>query len=138
MNFIFDKIILIDDDTILNHLNKTVIRKFLSPNSVDIVSFDKPKDGLAYIEAGRENDDEKAILLLDINMPDLSGWDVLDKMCGLEKKTIENITIYILSSSIDQADENKAAKYPLVSGFLSKPLSNNLEKIFCLNTPTGL
>jgi CheY-like chemotaxis protein len=58
-------------------------------------------------------------------MPVLNGWEFLDAYSSIfpERKD----TIVILSSSIDYQDRQKAMEYPIVSGFLEKPLS--LEKI---------
>ena len=130
MSLIFEKIVLIDDDVIVNHLNKTIIRNFFRPHNIDIVCFDRPEEGLAYIAEGSSQDNADTILFLDINMPVLSGWDVLEGMCKLEEEKVKHLTTYILSSSIDPVDRQKALDHPLVTGFLSKPLSSQIRNIF--------
>ncbi|WP_287059311.1 response regulator, partial [Algoriphagus sp.] len=57
-------------------------------------------------------------LFLDLNMPEMTGWDFLDNFDS-QKNEAE---IYILSSSVDERDINKASKYQVVKDYLSKPL----------------
>jgi CheY-like chemotaxis protein len=71
------------------------------------------------------------VIFLDINMPVMNGWEFLD---ALGKKTTEIAEIphiYLLSSSLDPVDKNKASQINLVKGFISKPLE--IEKIGFLN-----
>lgn len=59
-------------------------------------------------------------ILLDLNLPMLKGWDVLTE---IEKIPFANPPkIYILSSSIDPEDKQKAQAHPSIAGFLAKPL----------------
>ncbi|MGM1057300.1 MAG: response regulator [Bacteroidota bacterium] len=61
-------------------------------------------------------------VLLDINMPVLDGWGVLDHLEKLNLATIKNIQLYIVSSSMDKSDVLKANQYGLVKKFFHKPL----------------
>jgi CheY-like chemotaxis protein len=61
------------------------------------------------------------VILLDLNMPVMDGWQFLDEFSQL--KPAKSITIYIVSSSIDPADHQKAATYQAVSRFYIKPIS---------------
>ncbi|MEO8087976.1 MAG: hypothetical protein ABI763_14220 [Bacteroidota bacterium] len=61
-----------------------------------------------------------AILFLDINMP---GWDFLDNFDNLTEKIKNKIIIYMLSSSIDPSDKQKALENKNVVRYLEKPLS---------------
>lgn len=65
------------------------------------------------------------IILLDINMPIWDAWDFLDEFSNVEVPW--NGLIFIMTSSIDKVDEEKATEYPLVKGYLRKPVS--FEKI---------
>lgn len=62
-----------------------------------------------------------SVILLDINMPILDGWQFLDEFIKFEIQ--KQITIYIVSSSIDDADRTKAASYKEVANFYVKPIS---------------
>ncbi|MUP46049.1 response regulator [Gramella sp. BOM4] len=61
------------------------------------------------------------LILLDLNMPVWDGWQFLNEFLKLpiEKK----ITIYILSSSINQEDHKKAMEYNRVRNFIVKPIT---------------
>ena len=69
-------------------------------------------------DKGNEN---KYLMFLDINMPGLSGWEVLDEFeknnKGLELKVI------IITSSIEDADRLKAKTYDRIVDFWVKPFS---------------
>ncbi|MDB9721372.1 response regulator [Winogradskyella sp.] len=61
------------------------------------------------------------VILLDINMPIMDGWQFLDEFTQIE--THKLITIYIVSSSIDPADMNRVDDYKSVTNYIIKPIS---------------
>lgn len=65
------------------------------------------------------------ILLLDINMPVMNGWSLLDNLLNKVKKL--DFPIYMVSSSLDEKDKEKSQSYDFVKGFINKPI--NKEKI---------
>lgn len=65
-------------------------------------------------------------IMVDLNMPDMSGFELVAELQG--KYGIEKLPpIFILSNSVSSHDKDKAASFPSVQGFLSKPLS--LERL---------
>ena len=114
--------IVIDDDPVNNRICEIVIRKIFRDASVR--TFLEPETGLSYI-AGTYNAPgaNPVMLLLDINMPTLTGWDVLDYFTKFSEVLINKFTIYILSSSIDAQDKQRASNCHLVSGYIEKPLT---------------
>lgn len=60
-------------------------------------------------------------ILLDINMPVMNGWDFLDEFIKIPCE--QNITIYIVTSSLDPLDLEKAKSYSNVNNYLIKPIS---------------
>lgn len=115
-------VIVIDDDPINNHICHKYIQ-IVFPSSV-VDTFTDPQKGLDYIyskcDSSSQND---FILFLDINMPVLSGWDVLDRIMNLSEEKKKQLKIYILSSSVAAEDMQKANDNALVLGFIEKPLS---------------
>ncbi len=130
LNSFYDQIVLIDDDPVHNIIAKKVLMKFIDVTAVKIIPFEKPKEGLNYLLNQNPRQASNMLVFLDINMPELSGWDVLDRLIILDEKIKETMKLYMLTSSIDPMDEARAASYPLVKGFLSKPLLPHLKSIF--------
>ena len=122
--------IVIDDDP-MNNLICAKILEFTFPKS-KTNTFIHPRDGLNYILLNYlEEKNTPLILFLDINMPDLSGWDVLDHLKEFSDKVMARMKIYMLSSSICPEDKEKTATYSFVSGYINKPLSKaKLDAIF--------
>ncbi|KEO74553.1 response regulator [Anditalea andensis] len=120
----FDSIVLIDDDPINNLINKRLISKLDICHKVD--EFLEAEKALCTIQAMGKNG--HLLILLDINMPVMNGWDFLNqylKVCDVRKDKI-----IVLSSSIDFQDRQKAEEFNCVSGFIEKPLTpDKLKKV---------
>ena len=67
------------------------------------------------------------LILLDINMPIMNGFEFLDQLNNIENFNRGTIDIYILTSSVLQNDIDKAFSKPLCTGYIAKPL--NQEKL---------
>jgi CheY-like chemotaxis protein len=75
-------------------------------------------DGLAG-PAGREVD----AILLDINMPEMSGFEFLDRYQPLYEQGVVAAPVVMLTSSSDRADRARAQAYGCVKGYWVKPMS---------------
>jgi CheY-like chemotaxis protein len=62
-------------------------------------------------------------IFLDINMPELDGWEFLDEFMKLPAAVQEKVQVIMLTSSIDISDIAKSRTYKPVIDFLSKPLN---------------
>ncbi len=122
--------IVIDDDPINNTICKKIIE--LSIPDVVVHTFTSPEEGIEYIRSAYPDiADTQAILFLDINMPTLTGWDVLDIMTNFADPVKNKVKVYILSSSVDSLDIEKAGSNPLVKGYITKSLSKaKLQAIY--------
>jgi CheY-like chemotaxis protein len=120
--------ILVDDDPVNNTICRMALRRTLG--EVDIQIFTVPEDGLAFIKREYSTGVKSAILFLDINMPTLTGWEFVEHYEKFSEAVKIQIAIYILSSSIDQQDKDKANTNKHIRGFISKPL--NPETILSL------
>lgn len=63
-----------------------------------------------------------ALVLLDINMPGMSGFDFLEAYEALPVDMRNSVVVVMLTSSIDDRDKERAVKFASVKGFVSKPL----------------
>jgi len=129
--------ILIDDVAINNMLSRLIIKSVYPTTKV--VEHNQPADGLAYIATEFEsNPTTNAILLLDIYMPNMDGWEFLDKFDQLSESIKNRIKIFVLSSSISRVDKERADTNKNVLGFAVKPFSKEtLTAIVASCTGTG-
>lgn len=114
------KYIIVDDDPFNNTLCSMILKNFLG--EVDIKTFTVPEEGLAFIENEYMTNLEPVILFLDINMPTLTGWEFIEQYEKFSEEVKKQISIYILSSSVDQRDKDKAKANQYIKDFISKPL----------------
>ncbi len=114
----FKRIVLIDDDSTTNFLNKMIIQKAELVDEVMV--FDEAEEALKYFQ--EDNTEHPSLILLDINMPVMNGWEFLQQYSHIEIKNDRN-SIVMLTSSIDPEDKQKAEEFEDVVGYRSKPLS---------------
>jgi CheY-like chemotaxis protein len=68
------------------------------------------------------------ILFLDINMPVMNGWDLLDMM--EKERSDKEVYVVIVTSSVDVKDREKAFSYSRVVDFVEKPFDTDvLERL---------
>lgn len=114
----------IDDDPIYQIIVNKIIQK--SELFLNVSSFKNGKDAIDALENSLETKEALPnIILLDINMPIMDGWEFMEEMVALKSKISEVINIYIVSSSIALEDKNKAKNYPEIIAYLSKPINTN-------------
>ena len=115
--------LVIDDDPVNNKICNRIIQLTIAGSAVK--TFTDPGEGLEHILANYENSGTKAILFLDINMPSMTGWDVLAKFDGFTSNIKDRVMIFMLSSSVDPQDIERARRNSLVTGYVTKSLSKD-------------
>lgn len=111
---------IIDDDPIFVYGVKKVMNII---NFCDnIMVFRNGQEALDNLKAIITSDDALPdVIILDLNMPVLDGWQFLDQFIKIPCK--KKIVLYIASSSVDPADTLKAKSYEIVSDYIIKPIS---------------
>jgi CheY-like chemotaxis protein len=114
----------IDDDPIYQIIVNKIIQK--SELFSSVYSFINGKDAIDALKKTLENNElPPNIILLDINMPIMDGWEFMEEMVLLKSQINELIHIYIVSSSIAFEDKSKAKNYSEIIAYLSKPVNSN-------------
>jgi len=127
------KFIIVDDDLFSNMLSKRIIKK--ATGITEATTFNIPEEGLSYIQNEPRDSFGSTILLLDINMPSISGWEFLELFESFGDEIKPAINIYMLTSSINQYDKDKADANKYVKGFISKPLDSETVDAITARTP---
>lgn len=118
------KVLIIDDDDIVLLVERKMLQR--CNLSAQPISFKGGKPALEYISG--IDDEEDVLILLDINMPEMNGWEFLSQLEVLDKKN--KIFVIMVTSSVDRYDKELAQKYSRVIGFIEKPITvDNCEKI---------
>ena len=118
----YSKVMVVDDNKMDNLLVGMVLKTI--NYSLEIISFHNPKEALNYLKGFEEQTDSlpPEVIFLDINMPLMNGFELLDELKKLKHNKIDNCKIYMLSSSDEPEDIEKANSYPNVIKYLKKPL----------------
>lgn len=94
---------LIDDDEIVTFVEEKLIESTHLVNNIN--SFSNGQLAIDYLEANIADPSSlPEIILLDLNMPNMDGFEFMEAFIQLKPKIGKKITIYIVSSSISNMD----------------------------------
>jgi two-component SAPR family response regulator len=125
----FPYFLVIDDDALSNRICEFLITSKAVFASATIQCFTIPEEGLEYIKHHYVKANAPlTILLLDINMPAINGWEFLEIFGDLDVSIKEHIKIYIFSSSVNVRDKEIAGLNKHVIDYIVKPLTKEKVK----------
>ncbi|QWX83503.1 response regulator [Cellulophaga sp. HaHaR_3_176] len=119
-------ICIIDDDLVSQFATQYKLGQ--SDVSCSISTYDNAKDFLSILS--NQPDSMPDIILLDLVMPEMDGWEFLEEF---EKKfkNVNNLKIYAISAFGNSKDRERIKNHALVCGYFDKPLSKvNVDIIF--------
>jgi len=115
----FNRIILVDDDEISNFLSISLIRK-IDPE-IEIIPFRNGKEALDYLKNEGLSKRKSNLILLDIRMPVMNGFEFLEEVRNTNLKIKDSMRVVMLSSSDNPRELEKAKSFEVL-GYINKPL----------------
>lgn len=113
------EILIVDDDAIIRLLHQRVLRHLDGDFSVS--SFSGGLKTLQHLEENKQTN-RSFLVLLDINMPGMNGWQFLEEC---KNRRIKNLFVFILTSSVNPQDRNCPLNFQQVLGFFEKPFTKD-------------
>lgn len=120
-------VFLVDDNDIDIVVNTKLLK--LANLKAEILSFTDGPSSIDYIKEHQADLQPCLnVLLLDIQMPAVDGFETLRFFQELNNEVKDSFKVFMLSSSIDRSDIEKAEQDPLIIKVLEKPLDVYLLK----------
>lgn len=115
-------IFIVDDDPIHQQITEIMLHRLSIAESVS--RYSDAQEVLDHIRAHLHDPGAMPeIILLDLNMPVMDGWEFLEAFDTVRSSLPCNIRVYVLTSSIDEKDRERVGQFNFVEGYLIKPLS---------------
>ncbi|MDB5247978.1 MAG: cheB 1 [Segetibacter sp.] len=112
----------VDDAEIDRYMAEKIMTKYKFAE--EVITVESAMDALEYLTSHQNMPDSlPCLILLDINMPEMSGFDFLDEYAKLPELVKRKCIIVMLSSSMLPEDHERAMLSPYVCDFLDKPLN---------------
>lgn len=115
------KVLLVDDDTIYQYIACKTLEATGLTNK--IVTCTNGQEAYKFLETNMNDQDELPdVILLDVNMPVMNGWEFLHAFKNLHSPFLKDIRIFLVTSSVNDADINYSQQFSNVQDYIVKPL----------------
>lgn len=129
----YNCIMIIDDDEITRFVTQSAIERL---NLGTVCQFQGAKEAIDYVNAYAASNDSHCpeLIFVDINLPDISGFEFTNMLQGIPFKNKDQIKVIVLSNSLNHRDREKLDKMNLP--FIEKPLNKEkLSNVLFKNSP---
>lgn len=117
-----DFVLLIDDDEPTNFFHKLMVEESAVTKSILLAQ--TGNEGIRLLkEALTKPDVNRGLVFIDINMPGMDGWMVVEEIEKLGGEMLSKISIHMLSASENPKDFERIKNTPSIKGHLPKPLN---------------
>lgn len=110
------EIVIVEDDVIVSRMHKFSLSGFVED---ELQICYNGREAIEYLDE-RAEEREKILVLLDLNMPVMNGWEFLD-LCH-SRPYSDKLHVVIVTSSSFNDDKQKALEYEQVKAYYPKPL----------------
>lgn len=115
------KVYVIDDDEISLYLTRTVLE--LAAPQTECTCFSSAQQALSHLKEAVLKNELPELILLDLNMPFMSGLDFLEAVKPLADALADKCFICVLTSSLDEQDRLQSLASGLVLDLIQKPFT---------------
>ncbi len=116
------KAYVVDDDIVYTMGIKRLLKRM--NQTQEVAFFDNGKQAFDELIANKDNLEQLPnVILLDINMPVMDGWEFLKAYTKAKAQLCKKIIIYMISSSINPSDIEKAKAFEDITEYLEKPVT---------------
>ncbi len=116
-------VLLVDDDDTANFLHQTLLEDMAVAQTILVAR--NGVEALEVVQRGCNQDIGPQLILLDINMPVMNGFEFLDAYQKLEINYQQSVVIVMLTTSLNPVDVGRLGQIPAV-GLLNKPLTESM------------
>lgn len=112
--------LLVDDDDTANYLNGLLFKRMEASEKLLVAR--NGLEALTLINQNCPGLDCPALILLDINMPVMNGFEFLEAYSQLEREQRQSAVIVMLTTSLNPRDLEKVQQAG-IAGLVNKPLT---------------
>ena len=113
-------LLLVDDDPTTNFFNRHLIGKMGIFDQIHEAG--NGQIALEVIKELHDKGEAPDMILLDINMPIMNGFEFLDNYVELDDKIKSSIVVCMLTTSLAEEDLKRSKEYAILDDYIDKPL----------------